>query len=156
MMKAQNLNPLFLVSEISVSYQPKFKASERPRVTSSQEAYKVLINNWDMQKIHFQEQFYVLMLNSDGRVIGIALISTGGKAATIADPKIIFSIALKAQATSIILAHNHPSENLKPSHADLNLTRRMVEAGKFLDLMVVDHLIVTSEGFYSFGDEGLI
>jgi DNA repair proteins len=156
MLKSQNLNPLFQVSEISVSYQPKFKASERPRVTSAQEAYKVLINNWDIQKINFQEQFYVLMLNSDGRVIGIALISTGGKAATIADPKIIFSIALKAQAVSIILAHNHPSENLKPSQADLSLTKRMVEAGKFLDLTVIDHLIVTSEGFYSFGDEGLI
>ena len=155
-MKAQHLNPLFQVSEISVSYQPKFKASERPRVTSSQEAYKVLINNWDMQKIHFQEQFYVMMLNSAGRVIGISLISTGGKVATIADPKIIFSIALKAQAVSIILAHNHPSENLKPSQADLNLTNRMVEAGKFLDLKVIDHLIVTGDGFYSFGDEGLI
>lgn len=155
-MKAQNLNPLFQVSEISVSYQPKFKASERPRVTSSQEAYKVLINNWDMQKIHFQEQFYMLMLNSAGRVIGISLISTGGKVATIADPKIIFSIALKAQAVSIILAHNHPSENLKPSQSDLNLTRRMVEAGKFLDLTVIDHLIVTDEGYYSFGDEGMI
>ncbi|WP_448103426.1 JAB domain-containing protein [Pedobacter panaciterrae] len=156
MMKAQHSSPLFHVSEISVSYQPKFKASERPRVTSSQQAYKVLINNWDLQKIHFQEQFYVLMLNSVGMVIGIALISTGGKAATIADPKIIFTIALKAQATSIILAHNHPSENLKPSQADLNLTRRMVEAGKLLDLIVIDHLIVTSEAFYSFGDAGLI
>jgi len=155
-MKAQNVNPLFQVSEISVSYQPKFKASERPRVTSSQEAYKVLVNNWDMQKIHFQEQFYVMMLNSAGRVIGISLISTGGKVATVADPKIIFSIALKVQAVSIILAHNHPSENLKPSQADVNLTKRMVEAGKFLDLMVIDHLIVTSEGYYSFGDEGLI
>jgi len=156
MMKAQNLNPLFQVSEISVSYQPKFKASERPSVTSSQEAYNLLINNWDIQKIYFQEQFYVLMLNRAGKVIGIVLISTGGKAGTVADPKIIFSIALKAQATSIILAHNHPSESLKPSQADLNLTRRMVDAGKFLDLMVIDHLIVTSDGFYSFGDEGLI
>lgn len=142
-MKAQHLNQLFQVSEMSVSYQPKFKASERPRVASSQETYKVLINNWDMQKIHFQEQFYVLMLNSAGRAIGISLISTGGKVATIADPKIIFSIALKAQATSIILAHNHPSESLQPSQADLNLTRRVVEAGKILDLIVIYNLIIT-------------
>ena len=155
-MKAQNLNPLFQVSEIQVSYQPKFKVSECPKVSSSREAYRVLISNWDIQRIYFQEQFYVLMLNMSGRVIGIALISTGGKAATIADPKIIFSIALKVQATSIILAHNHPSENLKPSQADLNLTRRMVEAGKMLELPVIDHLIVTADRFYSFGDEGLI
>ncbi|MNT62434.1 hypothetical protein D3C72_2001540 [compost metagenome] len=89
-------------------------------------------------------------------MIGISLISTGGKSGTLADPKIIFSIALKAQAASIIVAHNHPSENLTPSQADLHLTRRLVEAGKVLDLMVVDHLIVTADKFYSFGDEGLI
>lgn len=155
-MKAQNVNPLFQVSEIMVSYQPKFKSSERPVVRTAKAAFDVLINNWDIAKIHFQEQFYILLLNTAGRVVGISQISTGGKAATVADPKIIFSIALKAQASSIILAHNHPSENLKPSQDDLKLTRRMVEAGKMLDLPVVDHLIVTSEQFYSFGDEGLI
>lgn len=155
-MKAQNVNPLFQVSEIRVSYQPKFKSADRPLVKTSKSAYDVLINNWDREKIHFQEQFYLLMLNTAGRVIGISLISTGGKAATVADPKIIFSIALKAHASSIIIAHNHPSENLKPSQADLALTRKMVEAGKVLDLHVVDHLIVANEAFYSFGDEGLI
>ena len=156
MMKAQNVNPMFQVSEIQVSYRPKYKASERPVVKTAKEAYQVLIRNWDLSKIHFQEQFYVLLLNTGGRVIGISQISTGGKAATIADPKIIFSIALKAQATSIVVAHNHPSENLKPSSADLYLTRRLVEAGKMLDLLVVDHLIISRNKYYSFGDEGLI
>ena len=155
-MKAQQVNPLFQVSEIQVSYLPKFKASERPRVSTAKQAYDVLINNWDMSRIHMQEQMYMLLLNTAGSVIGISLISTGGKAGTLADPKIIFSIALKAQAATIVVAHNHPSENLKPSQADLNLTRRLVEAGKVLDLLVVDHLIVTTEKFYSFGDEGLI
>lgn len=155
-MKAQQVNPLFQVSEIQVSYLPKFKANERPIVCTARQAYDVLINNWDMSRIHMQEQMYMLLLNTAGRVIGISLISTGGKAGTLADPKIIFSIALKAQAASILVAHNHPSENLKPSQADLNLTKRLVEAGKILDLLVVDHLIVTVDKYYSFGDEGLI
>jgi len=155
-MKAQNLSPLFNVSEIIVSYQPKFKACERPTIKQSKEAYEILISNWDSNKIHFQEQFYILLLNNANRVIGISLISTGGKAGTIADPKIIFGIALKSQASSIIMAHNHPSENLNPSQADLQLTAKMVQAGKMLDLPVLDHLIVTSEAYYSFGDEGLI
>lgn len=156
MMKAQHVNPLFQVSEIQVSYLPKFKASERPKVKTAKQAYDVLINNWDRSRIHMQEQMYMLLLNTAGSVIGISLISTGGKAGTLADPKIIFSIALKAQAATIIIAHNHPSENLTPSQADLHLTRRLVEAGKVLDLLVVDHLIVTADKFYSFGDEGLI
>jgi DNA repair protein RadC len=155
-MKAQQVNSLFQVSEIQVSYLPKFKANERPKVSTAKQAYEVLINNWDMARIHMQEQMYMLLLNTAGRVIGISLISTGGKAGTLADPKIIFSIALKAQAASIIVAHNHPSENLTPSQADLHLTRRLVEAGKVLDLLVVDHLIVTANHFYSFDDEGLI
>lgn len=110
-MKAQQVNPLFQVSEIQVSYLPKFKASERPKIKTAKQAYDVLINNWDKSRIHMQEQMYMLLLNTAGSVIGISLIPTGGKAGTLADPKIIFSIALKAQAATIIIAHNHPSEN---------------------------------------------
>jgi len=155
-MKAQNSNPLFQVSEIRVSYHPKFRASERPSVTTSRQAYEVLINNWDLDRINFQEQFYILLLNTAGKVIGISQIAAGGKAITVADLKLVFSVALKGQVTSIILAHNHPSENLQPSEADINLTRKMVEVGKLLELNVFDHLIVTRKRYYSFGDEGLI
>jgi len=115
-----------------------------------------LINNWDLDKINFQEQFYILLLNTASKVIGISQIAAGGKSVTVADPKLIFSVALKGQATSIILAHNHPSENLKPSEEDLRLTRKMVEVGKLLELNVFDHLIVTRNRFYSFADEGLM
>ena len=135
-MKAQNLNPLFQVSEIKVSYHPKFRASERPMVSTSRQAYDVLTNNWDLDRINFQQQFYILLLNTACKVIGISQIAAGGKAVTVADPKLIFSVALKGQATSIILAHNHPSETLKPSEADINLTRKMVEVGKLLELHV--------------------
>ena len=83
-------------------------------------------------------------------------LSTGGTSATIAEPKLIFASSILGNASSIILAHNHPSGNLKPSDADISLTKKMKEAGKLLEIPVVDHLIITPEGFYSFADEGLI
>ncbi|HMI01139.1 MAG TPA: JAB domain-containing protein [Pedobacter sp.] len=155
-MKAKSQVSLFQVSEIQVSYYPKFKASERPKISTSQDAYNILYNNWNLGKLQMQEQFYILLLNRANNVIGISEVSTGGVAGTICDPKIIFGTALKANASSIILAHNHPSGNLKPSTQDIQITRKMAEGGRLLDLFVHDHLIISSNGYYSFGDEGLI
>ena len=154
--KAKSELSLFQVSEITVSYYSKFKACDRPKVSSSAEAYEILYNNWDLGKSQHQEQFKTLMLNNANRVIGISEIAAGGLAGVLADPKIIFSTALKANTCCLILAHNHPSGNLKPSEADIRITRKLVEGGKFLDLPVVDHLILTNDGYYSFGDEALI
>lgn len=147
---------LFQVSEINVSYRPKVKASERPKVSTSREVYDILFNNWDLDKMELLEQFKILLLNRAYRVIGIYEVSSGGMAGTVADPKLIFSAALKACASSIILSHNHPSGNLKPSQADIALTQKLIAAGNFLDIAVLDHIILTSEGYYSFEDEGII
>lgn len=146
----------FQVAEVQLSYKPKFKASERPRVTCSRDSYQILLQQWDQNKIEYIEQFKVLFLNRANRVLGIMEVSTGGMSGTIADPKIIFAAALKGTASSIILAHNHPSGNLKPSQADLNLTRKLKEGGALLDIVVLDHLILTVDGYYSFADEGFI
>lgn len=156
MEKLQNQISMFQVSEISVSYRPKFKASERPNISSSKDCYNILSQSWDCNKIELLEQFKIMLLNRANRVLGIYEVSSGGMAGTVADPKLIFSIALKACATSIILAHNHPSGNLKPSQADINLTRKMKDGGNLLDIVVLDHLIITSESYYSFADEGLL
>lgn len=155
-MKAQSQNPLFNIAEVKVSYQPKFRACERPKINSSEQAYEVLISNWNMDKLQFCEQCYMLLLNRANNVIGMTEISCGGFAGTILDPKVIFSIALKGCASGLILAHSHPSGNRKPSLSDMEVTRRLVEAGKLLDLQVVDHLIITNNGFCSFADEGLM
>lgn len=104
----------------------------------------------------FVEEFKVLLLTRSNQVIGIVPISQGGISGTVADPKLIFAAALKSSASSLILAHNHPSGNLKPSEADIRLTRKMKEAGQFLDLPVRDHIILTQEGHFSFADEGLL
>lgn len=102
------------------------------------------------------EEFWILILNQANYLIGKQLISKGGMAGTVADPKIIFKTALEHNAAYVILAHNHPSGSLRPSQQDINITKKMVEAGRMLDLHVLDHLIVTDKLFYSFGDEGLI
>lgn len=96
------------------------------------------------------------MLNHANCVIGKQSISSGGLAGTIADPKIIFKIALEHNASYVILAHNHPSGNLTPSEQDIDITKKLALAGSLLDLQVLDHLIVTNKLYYSFGDEGLI
>lgn len=102
------------------------------------------------------EEFWIILLNRANKITSKHLVSKGGQAGTIADPKIIFNIALENHAASLILTHNHPSGNLKPSQADLDLTRKLQTAGQFLDLPVLDHLIITDQGFLSFADEGLL
>jgi len=97
-----------------------------------------------------------MLLNRGGRVLGIVEVSTGGVSGTVAYPKLIFTAALKGNASSIILAHDHLSGILKPSNADLALTQKISCAGQLLEISVNDHLIITSEGFYSFAEEGLI
>ncbi len=144
------------VSEIQLSYSHRIKPSLLPKITHSKDAYQILKNSWDFNKIEFVEQFKVMLLNRANKVLGICEVSTGGTCATVADPKIIFSVALKSMASGIIVAHNHPSGNLNPSQTDLDLTKKLKEAGKFLELQLLDHVIITSEGYYSFADEGLI
>jgi DNA repair protein RadC len=155
-MKMQNNISLFQVSEIQVTYYPKFKASERPKITSSTNAYEIFNQNWDPGKMQLCEQFYIMLLNRNNNVIGLSEISTGGVAGTVADPKRIFATALKANASQIILAHNHPSGNLCPSQQDVLLTKKIVEGGKILDIAILDHLILTSESYYSLSEEGLM
>lgn len=115
---------------------------------------------WNLMRRHLvdlnHEEFWLLLLGRSSKVLGKELVSKGGRSGTIADPKIIFHAALQHQASSIILIHNHPSGNLKPSHLDIELTKQLAAAGKMLDIYVADHLIITDKGYFSFGDEGLL
>jgi len=144
------------VAEIKLTYSLLVKPSKLPKVAASRQAKEFFFQNWDLNKIEFVEQFKVMMLNRASKVLGILEISSGSSSGTVADPKLIFAGALKANASSIILAHNHPSGNLQPSQADIDLTRKLREGGKLLEIAVLDHLILTSESYYSFADEGLI
>jgi DNA repair protein RadC len=151
-----NQQPWNSIAEIELIYKSKVKASERPMIKTSKEAADLLKQIWDENKIDFVEQFKVLFLNRSNKVLGIFELSTGGVTGTVADPKLIFVAALKANATGIIISHNHPSGNLKPSNADEELTQKIKQAGLFLDIKLLDHIIVTSESYYSFADQGLV
>ncbi len=142
------------LSEIHVSYKPGLISSKI--ITNSQDAFEILNMLFSPDTISLQEQFVVLYLNRANRVIGSYQLSKGGITGTIADVRLILSVALKTLATGLILAHNHPSGNLKPSEADKQITNKIRQASKLLDIELIDHIILSVEGYYSFMDEGII
>jgi DNA repair protein RadC len=158
MEKIPSLDVLNNVSEIDIIYKRKVicKASERPAVNASSDAYTILLHYWNDDKIELLEEFKVLFLNRANKVMQLFAVSQGGLTGTVADPRLILAAAIKVAATSMILAHNHPSGNLKPSTQDQDLTSKIREAAKYFDIKVLDHIILTSEGYYSFADEGLL
>lgn len=153
-MEATPTHRLSTISEISLSYRPSVRPSERPLVRNSKDAYQLLIGFWNPNKIELCEAFCVMMLNNRKRVLGIVELSSGGFTGVVADTRMIFGTALKACACSIIVAHNHPGGDTSPSHADITVTNRLAEAGKLLEIKLDDHLVITTEGYYSFADEG--
>jgi DNA repair protein RadC len=155
-MESTNEKALYDVAEIQLSYKPQIKASLRPRITSSKDAERILRRRWNDDTLELSESFMIMLLNRANKVLGIYEVSSGGIAGTVADPKLIFGCALKAAASGIILSHNHPSGNLQPSQADIELTKKLMEGGRFLEIQVLDHIILTSEKYYSFADEGLM
>lgn len=102
------------------------------------------------------EEFWILLLNRANKIIEPMRVSEGGLTGTVVDPRVIFRKAIEKNAVSLILCHNHPSGNTKPSEADLQITRKMKEAGKMIDIQVLDHIIVSDSGYYSFAEEGII
>ncbi|WP_406825440.1 RadC family protein [Pedobacter sp. KACC 23697] len=153
-MKTQH--SLYNVSEIEIHYRNRLDPLHKVKVNRSEHANSILMANWDLNKIELLEQFKILLLDVCCDCYGISEISTGGKNHCVADPRIIFATALKANASSIILAHNHPSGNLIPSQADIKITDQLINAGKCLNIPIFDHIIVTQTGYYSFADKGLI
>lgn len=100
------------------------------------------------------EEFWVVLLDRANHILNKEQISKGGFSATIVDPKVIFKKVLDKNASSLVLCHNHPSGNLKPSNSDIELTQKLVAAAKMLDITILDHLIVAQSGYFSFSDEG--
>jgi DNA repair protein RadC len=147
---------LLKVAELELIYRSQIKASQRLKVLCSKDAADIFRTSWDETKIDLCEQAKMLLLNKANKVLGLLELSTGGVSGTIVDPRLIFCAALKANATGLILCHNHPSGNYQPSNADEIMTARIKEAGKFLDIKLLDHLIITAEGFFSMADEGIL
>ena len=122
------------VAEVELVYKTKVKASERPLIKMSKDSYEILLKVWDLNRIEFQEEFKVLLLNRANRVIGVYEVSMGGMTGTVADPRLILAAAIKSLSVSIILCHNHPSGSLRPSRADEELTQKIKEAARYHDI----------------------
>ena len=127
--------------------------AKKPHIHSSKDAFTLL--QGDLLDLKYEE-FWVLFLKRNNEVIKKEMISRGGMSGTVVDTKIVYKKALEESASGIIAAHNHPSGQLKPSHDDKRLTRKLKEAGAILDISFLDHLIITDQGFYSFADENML
>ena len=144
----------YTVGEVELSYKPKFKSLHQ--VTCSEDAYKYMLSTYKKGTICYKEYFKVLFLNQANQILGYTLISEGGLTETTADVRLIFQAALLTNSVALILAHNHPSGNLKPSQSDLDITKKLKNSCDLLDISLLDHLIITKDNYFSFADEGLI
>ena len=143
-----------IVSALELGRRRKsFESDKKLKITNSKDVYELMKPELMDQPV---EQFWVVMLKRNNEVIQKRVISLGGVSGTVADPKVIFKRALEDLASGIILVHNHPSGNLKPSQADIRLTEKLKNAGNLLEIPVLDHIIFTDDGYFSFADESLI
>lgn len=138
------------VEEIQIAYSPNIGE----QIKDSDAVIDVLRNDWP--DISIREKMKVLFLNRGNRLLGVYTLSSGGISGTIVDMKLLFSVAVKTLSSAIILAHNHPSGNNKPSESDITITRKVRDAGNLLDISVLDHVIITKDAHYSLADNGEI
>lgn len=142
--------------KISVSFDKVLKKSELIKISSSNDAYQVFKRVFNADTFDWCEEVIMLCMNNSNKVVGFYKVSSGGMTGTVIDVRMIFTTALQCLATGIIIAHNHPSGTLQPSEADKAITKKIREAGKFLDINILDHLIITDESYFSFLDDGIL
>jgi DNA repair protein RadC len=139
---------------IQVRFDKKVKKSELKVLTSVDEVVSTLRQVFNVDTFYWTEEFILLCLNKRNALVGFYKVSSGGMGGTIADPRVIFTTALNCMATNIIIAHNHPSGSLQTSNADDSITKKIKESGEILDIQLLDHIILTDEGYYSYMEEG--
>lgn len=154
MEKQKNMSNL---GEIEVSYRYDNTLADRPIIKSAEDAIDVLKNLYHLERIGLQEQFVIVFLNRANKVIGSSNLFVGGLTGTVVDIKLVLAIGLKLMASSIIISHNHPSGNIKPSEEDKKITNKLCDASKLLEIQLLDHLVVTPDmKYFSFANEGLL
>jgi DNA repair protein RadC len=143
-----------IVNEIKLSYSRKGNCERS--ISSSADALDVFRAHFDADQMDYMESFFALYLDQANKVLGIKKISECGISSTLVDVRIIMQAALLCNASGIIVAHNHPSGSLKPSSADIKMTAKIKDAAKTLDILLLDHVILTSDSHFSFADDGMI
>ena len=145
----------FTIPEITVSYKDNVKASERAIVRCSKDAASILTTAFEDCMEH-HEEVYALFLNRANRLIGISCIGKGGLDGAVVDIRIVLQTALKANCSSIMISHNHPSGSTQPSHQDIQITKQLEKGCSAIGIQFLDHLIMTEGHYTSFADEGLL
>lgn len=138
--------------EFEISYRHKVDLESQPKIKNPLDAYRVLRKIWDAKKLELREDVVMLALGEDARLLGWIRLFSGGWSSSIIDPRLIFQVALNCRASSIILSHNHPSGNLRPSQEDIRLTKRLIKGGKLLGTELADHIIISKKSYFSFKD----
>lgn len=147
----------YKVNEIKISYKEKLQTLRSENIKSSEDAANLLFDHWDKNTIGLHESFKILLLNNSNKVKGIYELSSGGITGTVVDIRLLFAVVLKSISVGIILCHNHPSGKLKPSETDIQITRKIKNASEYLDIKLLDHLILTPDNsYFSFADNGLL
>ncbi len=144
------------LNEISVSYSKKNFYNEK--IITSLNLHELIRKIYSSSEciIDFKEYFFIILLNRNNLVIGYNMLSAGGISGTVVDIRIAFAIALKSLATSMVIVHNHPSGNLKPSQQDITITKQFKDAGRIMDIAIIDHIIIADSGYFSFADQGML
>jgi len=143
------------LAEVKVSYRQNLK--KNVKISSPEDSFEVLYQLFDFNTIEFREEFFLLLLNRANFCLGWFKVSSGGTSGTVVDVKIIYMLALLTNASSIILCHNHPSQNIRPSDTDIALTNQIKDAGKLFGITLLDHLIVASNrSYFTFANDGLL
>lgn len=153
--KTATRKKLPLMHEVEIIYKGP-QINDAIKIASSGDAYQVLRGAFDERKMDYKEMFYVMLLNKANYCIGISKIGEGGTSGVVVNIKEIFQLALKSNASGIILCHNHPSGNLNPSEADRSITRKVKDACDYIECNLLDHFIITSQSYISFADQGYL
>ncbi|WP_075342519.1 JAB domain-containing protein [Tenacibaculum agarivorans] len=141
---------------VELVYRHKIKTDQLPKIQKSSDAYKILRQHWNNDTINLKEEFKIMVIDRNADLLGVSTIASGGINGVVVDLRLVFATAILAKASGIILAHNHPSGNLKPSKSDIDLTQKIKDASAFLDIEILDHIIVTDTNYCSLSDEFLM
>lgn len=144
-----------MVGEIEINYKSKVEITDRVKISKSDDSVIALRAIWS-DRVEYCEEFYIIPLSRSNHVLGFVKISQGGIASTVVDNKLIAQVCLLAHAAAVIIAHNHPSGNIDPSPDDIHQTAKVKDGLKFLDIKLLDHIILTSDKHYSFADNGML
>lgn len=149
------MEPQHNIQEVTIHYK-RPDVAVMPKIHNSKDAESVMRSIVDVKRLDHKEFFWVILLNRANQVLGVAKTAEGSTEGVSVNVREIFQLTITSNATGIILCHNHPSGSLKPSQADISITKRIQEFAKLLDVVVMDHMILTTEGYYSFVDEGIM